>query len=788
MGLSQQDRIGELKTQLEKDILALSRFDGAESLSELFEFRIEAVSEQQNIDFNAALGKSITVKMKTVDGKDRYFNGILAEARQSSARHTLFVYQLVVRPWLFLLSLTSNCRIFSRKSPRDIIKQVFQDRNFSDYRFALHSSYPTLEYCVQYRETDLDFISRLMEKYGIYFFEYADEKHTLVLADGKGGNQKVADLPTASFLPNIVAGPRLGQHIEQWSRGRKVESGSFKLNEYDYNKPGANLLVDSDKPGGYAHDSMEMYDYPGEYSERDDGTTLAQVEAESAQSRDDRRTATGSTLSLFPGGLVTLKDHPVGDENQEYLVVSCSHFFHGEQYRSGGGPGGGTYIGNFEFTPSSRQFRAALDTKRPRNLGVQSALVVGQKGEEIDVDELGRIYVQFYWDREKQWSRRIRVAQFWAGMAHGALFWPRIGDEVLVQYEDGDPDRPVVVGSVYNGKTKVPTFLPANKTYSAIATRSSKNSTGHNVLLFDDTVNEERVRIRAQKDLIFKVLNNEIREIDASQIETIGGDETIKVGGPTAGGTFSLTATKKIVLTVGESSLTIDPTGITLNAPLITQNAQAVHEVSAIISLHNAKAMTVLDAPITALGQIVTVAPAIYWASAFGPMPVPMMGAAPAGGAGAGSGGGSGAGAESDADAGDEDVGGDGQGAGDGPLNSDDLLEQAKQNQKLLFERREKYQKLFGGNTSGSEQAKQQQPTQEEIDRRREKWSHDVEEQRKENEQFYIRGGDAYEEQLRREGPGHMEPLTPAGSASDGSGGGDPAPKSTPSGPPDEKR
>jgi len=602
--LSQDQRVGKLKTPLGDDKLVLSRFDGGESLSELFEFRIEAMSTESNIDFNAVLGKSVTVILKTVDGKDRYFNGLLAEARWAGQRETLFAYQLVIRPWLWLLSLTSDCRIFSQKSPRDIIKQVFTDHGFSDYRDELKSSYPTLEYCVQYRETDLDFVSRLMEQYGIYyFFEYADGKHTLVLADMKASSKPAEGLSSAPYLPVSEGGRQHLQHIEVWSRGREVASGSFKLNDYDYNKPSANLLVDCDKPGGYGNDSMVVYDYPGEYVDRSVGNTLAQVEAEAAQSLDDRRTGTGSTLSLYPGALVTLTKHPVGGENQEYLVVSCSHFFDGQRYRSGGGAHQPSYLGNFEFTPSSRQFRAELETERPHVVGVQSALVVGKEGEEIDVDKQGRICVQFYWDRKKKPSRRVRVAQIWAGAHRGALFLPRIGDEVLVQYEEGDPDRPIVVGSVYNGTNEVVAKLPAKKTHSGILTRSSKNSSGYNMLLFDDTVGEERVKLRAQKALMFKSLGDETRNIGGSQTETVGGDETITVGVPTGGGNFTLNAAKSITLNVGEgglfaqivmnmegitlsamgglSSIMIQPTGVTIQAPTITALGLATVDVTA---------------------------------------------------------------------------------------------------------------------------------------------------------------------------------------------------------------
>ncbi len=614
--LSQDDRIGKLTTPLGDDKLVLSRFDGGESLSELFEFRIEAISTEANVDFNAALGKSVTVMLKTADGQSRYFNGLLAEARWAGRRESLYAYQLVIRPWLWLLSLTSDCRIFSQKSPRDIVKQVFTDRGFSDFRDELKSSYPTLEYCVQYRETDFVFVSRLMEQYGIYyFFEYSDGKHTLVLADMKASSKPADGLSSAPFLPVSEGGRRQLQHLEEWSRGREVESGSFKLNDYDYNKPGANLLADSDKPGGYAHDSMEMYDYPGEYADRGVGATLAQVEAEAAQSLDDRRTGTGSALSLYPGALVTLTQHPVGAENQEYLVVACSHFFDGQRYRSGGGGHQPSYLGNFEFTPSSRQFRAELDTKRPHVAGVQSALVVGKQGEEIDVDEQGRICVQFYWDRKKKASRRVRVAQFWAGSHRGALFLPRIGDEVLIQYEEGDPDRPVVVGSVYNGANEVVANLPAKKTRSGILTKSSKNSAGYNMLLFDDTAGDEHVKLRAQKALMFKSLGDETRDINGSQTETVGGDETINVGGPTGGGNFTLNALQTITLNVGPNGspltqVVMTTSSITLNIGPSGMMNQIVMDATGITlsSTMGVSAVMIQPSGVTITAPIITLA------------------------------------------------------------------------------------------------------------------------------------------------------------------------------------
>jgi type VI secretion system secreted protein VgrG len=574
--LSQESRTGKLETSLGDTELVLARFSGSESLSELFEFRIEAVSEQANIDFNSALGTSTTVQLKAVDGSIRYFNGLLAEARWAGQREAeLYAYQLVIRPSVWLLSLKSNCRIFSNLSVVDILKQVLTG---VDCKYQLKSSYAKIEYCVQYHETDLDFISRMMEQWGIYyFFEHSDGNNTLVLADQKSSHEPVPGLASVPFRPvSHQTGAELTQHLEDWLRGRSVESGSFVLKDYDYRQPGANMLATSTKPGGYANDSQEMFRYLGEYEAGGPMQQFADVEAQAAQSLDDRRTGTGPAVCLFPGGLVTLTDHPESSENEEYIVVGCSHFYDGQQYRSGGAQRHGShYQGNFEFTPSSKQFRAELDTERPRIAGVQSALVVGKSGEEIDVDELGRITVQFYWDRKNTASRRVRVAQIWAGSHRGALFTPRIGDEVLIQYEDGDPDRPIVVGSVYNGTNKVPADLPAKKTHSGILTKSSKNSSGYNMLLFDDTANAERIKLRAQKDLMFKALNNEQRDILGNQTENIGGDETITVGSTTIGatnisGNFTLNALQTAKINVGPvemptTQILMDTQSITLN-------------------------------------------------------------------------------------------------------------------------------------------------------------------------------------------------------------------------------
>jgi type VI secretion system secreted protein VgrG len=302
----------------------------------------------------------------------------------------------------------------------------------------------------------------------------------------------------------------------------------------------------------------------------------------------------GAAPSLFSGALVTLQKYPEDSQNKEYLVTHCTHDFEEADYRSGYAGSAG-YVGNYELTPSDRQYRAPAVTRRPEIVGVQSALVVGSG--EIDVDDDGRILVQFYWDRKKDNSRRVRVAQVWAGGKagkRGALFTPRVGDEVLIQYEDGDPDRPIVVGSVYNGQYKVPMDLPSKKMKSGILTLSSTGGTGYNMLLFDDTAGSEKIKLRAQKDLMFKALNDEQRDIVHDQTENVGDKETINVGypvgnNPPGAGEFTLNVLKKVTINVGPkgnplTQLIMDTQSITLNVGPSGSLSQVVMDTKSLSS------------------------------------------------------------------------------------------------------------------------------------------------------------------------------------------------------------
>ena len=563
--LSQDGRIAELTTPAGQNTFVLNRFEATEGLGQLFEYRVGALSLQENFNLDALIGRNCNVRLKGVDGLDRHFNGVLTEGNYTGAQYGLFSYQLVLRPWLHLLSRTSDCRIFSNMKPNKIITQVFGDRGFSDFREKLQEDYPTLEYTVQYRETDLNFVCRLMEKYGIYYyFEHTSSKHTLVLCDAPGCHDKVPGLQPVPLLPVAQEARRDRQQFDSWSSARALQTGKDALNDYFYESPGMDLLAKADNHGSYEHSTLETYDYPGGYEKKGDGEKWAKVRVEAVQALDDHRVALGSAPSLFPGAKLSHENNSVQADNKDYVVLRCTHSYVDQTYISGGGAPV-AYAGTYEMMDSSRQFRSLLTTRRSVVVGWQSALVVGKQGEEIDVDKEGRILVQFYWDRKKSNSRRIRVAQFWAGSQRGAWFCPRIGDEVLVHYEDGDPDRPMVVGSVYNGQNTVPTTLPDKKTHSGIVTKSSKNSSGYHMLMFDDTVDQERVKLRSQKDLMFKALNNEQRDILNNQLENIGGDETINVGmdDPSKGGNWTLNAFNTATINVGPKGLPLTQIAMT---------------------------------------------------------------------------------------------------------------------------------------------------------------------------------------------------------------------------------
>jgi len=594
--LSQANHPASLKTPLGGDVLALKAFSGNETLGQPFEFQVESLSEEENIDFDKALGQACTIKLKTYGQKERFFCGILTEAQwvgtgiggQQGYSH----YRLVLRPWFSLLAHRANCRIFPKMKVTEIIEQVFKDAGFSsetDFKFCTHGTYEEIEYCVQYRETDFAFVSRLMEQYGIYyFFEHQDGQHTMMLADSYASHSKVKDLPTVKYNSQTVAYNRAEQHIHSWISDRRFCTGKVELRDYDYLQPNVlKALKEKDAKENYARSTFEVYDYPGKYDKQKQkmGDLFAQVRLEAEQALDRRRTANGDAPSLFAGGLVTVEKHPASDENKQYLVVRASHDYGTQFYGTSQAGDGAGYQGNYEFLPSDRPFRSLPLTPKPRIHGIQTAKVVNEKDkehEEISTDKHGHIWVQFYWDRKPEKSCPIRVSQPWAGKKWGHQFIPRIGMEVVVEFLEGDPDRPLVIGCVYNGDNKTPFVLPSKKNISGVVSDSTKGHHGHNFFTFDDTKGNETVFLHAEKDYQVQVLDSEKRVIrnnreavlqegnDDLRVEQ--GDRQVQVW---KGRHFmnvreevNVFSGKEVHLSVlmGETTITLDAKGISMKA------------------------------------------------------------------------------------------------------------------------------------------------------------------------------------------------------------------------------
>jgi type VI secretion system secreted protein VgrG len=601
---SQSERAAEFNTPLGKDVLVLVNIEGSEALGGLFEFNIEALSEKENIDFDKALGQGCTLKLKAYVGKERIFHGILTQARWMGKHEDLYHYKLVLRPWLWLLGHRADCRIFLDKDVKDIIKDVFTKAGFNDFEFRTNGDYEKIPYCVQYRETDLAFVSRLMEQYGIYyFFEHSDGKHLMVLADSRSSHKAVQGLPKVSYIPLTDSELRPEAHLYSWISERRFRTGKVQFNDYDYLKPKKNLLAPSEASEKYTHSKFEVYDFPGKYDDEDNGKKLAQFRLEAEQAADHRRLIEGDAAALHPGGLVTVERHPTSAENREYLVVRADHRFSAQHYRSATAPaaaatgsddGQQVYYGYYEFQPSDRPFRMMPLTPKPRIHGIQTAKVVGKKGEEneeISTDEHGRIWVQFFWDREPKLTCPIRVAQVWASKKWGGIFIPRVGMEVVVEFLEGDPDRPLIVGSVYNGDNKVPYDLPDNKTIAGFKSDSSKGGNGYNELVFEDKKSSEKIRVHAEKDHDVTVRHAETRTIgeafmppkgSASRDTTLqNGDDqlSIQMGDQTVTipmGSQSTTAMLSITQTVGMTTVTLTPAAVSVESPLINRTAETV--------------------------------------------------------------------------------------------------------------------------------------------------------------------------------------------------------------------
>ncbi len=532
MHYAQDNRLIGIDTSLGKDVLLLQGFTGREGISRLFSFHLDLASEKDSISFKDIIGQSVTIRVNLADNSHRYFNGFVSRFAQSGSDVRFTNYQMEVVPWLWFLTRIADCRIFQEKTIPNIIEEVFKSRGFKDYKLSLTASYDQREYCVQYRETDFNFVSRLMEQYGIfYFFEHENGKHTLVLADSESVHQPCPKQATAHY--NLNAGSRdVEDVVTGWQMEQELRTGKYSLTDYNFETPSANLFANEPTVvtvGG--NSKFEIYDYPGEYLNRSQGKTLAGVRMQEEEASHLVVSGSSGCRAFTSGYKFTLEDHYRKDMNDSYVLTEVQHVASvGSSYSFAGQSGDEHYSNHFTCIQANVPFRPPRITPKPFVQGPQTALVVGKSGEEIWVDKYGRVKVQFYWDRQGKKDDKsscwIRVSQPWAGKNWGAMWIPRMGQEVIVDFLEGDPDRPLITGRVYNAEEVVPYTLPDHQTVSTFQSRSSKGggSANFNELRFEDKKGSEQIFINAEKDMDQRV-ENDSREYVKNDRHLIVHDE-----------------------------------------------------------------------------------------------------------------------------------------------------------------------------------------------------------------------------------------------------------------------
>ncbi|MDH0301304.1 MULTISPECIES: type VI secretion system tip protein VgrG [unclassified Pseudomonas] len=536
MLFKQFTRLAQINSPLGPDKLILAEMGGSEELGRLFDYELQLTSDDPAIDLNQLLGKPMGLSVQQSIATSRHFHGIVARCSQSVDQGQFAAYRVTLRPWLWLLTRTSDCRIFQHLSAPQIIKQVFRDLGFSDFEDLLSRNYREREYCVQYRETSFDFVSRLMEEEGIYyFFRHEQERHVLVLADAYGAHQKAPGYETVPYYPPDGQ-HRERDHINDWHLAQEVQPGSLELNDYDFQRPSARIDVRSAMPRPHQAGDYPLYDYPGAYEQSQDGEHYARTRLESLQSLHERVELRGNARGLGSGHLFSLSNFSRQDQNREYLIVAARYYVHQERLESGGGSGAAQFESNLSCIDAQQSYRPVGSTLRPIVKGPQTAVVVGPSGEEIWTDQYGRVKVHFHWDRHDQSNENsscwIRVSQATAGKNWGSIQVPRIGQEVIVSFLEGDPDRPIITGRVYNAEQTVPYDLPGGATQSGMKSRSSKGGSpaNFNEIRMEDKKGAEQLYVHAERNMDTVVEQSETLSVGVNRTQTVGMLETITIG------------------------------------------------------------------------------------------------------------------------------------------------------------------------------------------------------------------------------------------------------------------
>ncbi len=548
--LKQADRLMQFSSPLGKDVLLIESLEGAEGISRLFDYHVELLATlDTKIDPKSIVGAKVAVAISLNDAQgSRWINGMVASFEQCAGDDEFDVYKARIVPSMWQLTLSSNCRVFQDKTVTDIVKAVFAEYGLS-VSDQTSSSYQKLEYCTQYSESDFHFVSRLLEQSGIfYWFEHSDQDNKIVLGDGRNAYQ---DCPLSSSFPYALtkrgAEGAYGARVIEFSSTATMVSGKHSTADYDFRTYKRLDVPDKNSASTYGKNAFDSYLYPaGEEGYLKEAATQSTTKFETLF-LDTRALAADSMAEIFRGDAnarslcagytFSLTEHPRSEWNKKYLLTAVTH--HATQlppYRATGKEQGSGYSNQFTAVLSTTAFKPEQTVVKPRIYGPQTAFVVAPSGEEMYIDKYGRVCIQFFWDKLRQpntvdntW---VRVAQSWAGNGWGSYFWPRLKDEVVVQFLDGDPDNPVIVGSVYNG-VNVPKYaLPDHSTRSGLVTRSSKGGSAQNAneLRFEDKTGSEQIFLNAEKDMDHRTENDHRRFVGGKDSLIVNGGQYEQIG------------------------------------------------------------------------------------------------------------------------------------------------------------------------------------------------------------------------------------------------------------------
>lgn len=531
----QKNRQIAISTALGPDSLLLNRMTVSERMNAPFEISAELSSVDAKIELSKVIGNKASIRLDLGEHGKRFFNGYVNRLTQTTNFGGYARYHATLVPWLWFLTRTSDCRVYQRKSAVDIIEEVFQRNHFGSdfYELRSLSACPKRRYCVQYRETDFNFVNRLLESEGIaYWFEHQGTQHKMILADKASASQPRTGYDTLIFRDSghQVEGM---EAVNDWIIEQEVHSVEYDLKDFDFKKPSNPPVGKSEVTRDHGMARFAIYDYPGEHFESSDGERYAKIRLEELQANQSIVRGSTTARGLAVGQTFTLKEHPRGDQNIKYLITSLSLTADAGEFAAGGHQDDFLRC-QFEALPFANPFRPPRVTPKPVVQGVQTATVVGPSGEEIHTDEYGRVKIQFHWDRygksDQDSSCWVRVAQSWAGKKWGAIAIPRIGQEVVAEFLEGDPDRPIITGSVYNAEQKVPYDLPAEKTKTAVKSNTSKGGVGFNEIRFEDSQGKEQVFVHAERNMDVRVKNDSMEQITGNRHLIVGPPATGESG------------------------------------------------------------------------------------------------------------------------------------------------------------------------------------------------------------------------------------------------------------------